>query len=68
MCLYNFNIYRSTDCNINKSHDAYSCFWNIETTPQYRQSQDVYYFVLTAHNKLGELKQNFTFKHYQNGK
>lgn len=45
-----------------------SCFWNISTSPQYRQAHEYFFFNLIMNNTFGTNKMETDFNNFQNGK
>lgn len=45
---------------------AMKCFWDLSTAPLYRQTQQVYYFVLQAANQFGNMSIKHNFTHFAN--
>ncbi|XP_072402473.1 cytokine receptor-like isoform X1 [Diabrotica undecimpunctata] len=42
-----------------------SCVWTVNSTPQYRQSKQMFKFTLRINNSLGERVQHFDFDHFK---
>lgn len=52
--------------SVQRNGNEYSCFWDITTSPHYRQTQVTYYFQLNMTNLFGNHTQKYTFDHFQN--
>lgn len=56
------------NCPTNSDITDNTCFWDISTTPMYRQPYEYYFFTLYGENALGNISTTFRFHHYANGK
>lgn len=43
-----------------------TCYWDLSTTPLYRQSYEYYYITIAGQNSLGKMLIPFRFHHYAN--
>ncbi|RZB38682.1 cytokine receptor, partial [Asbolus verrucosus] len=56
--------YQCPSIQRSKVKNTMSCFWNISTTPHYRQVHNEYFFTLKMKNKFGENQTDSTFVHF----
>lgn len=56
-----------TETGENSKNHQLSCYWNISTTPHYRQSHETFYFNLSMTNKFGTNNYQTEFKHFSHG-
>ncbi|KAJ8955445.1 hypothetical protein NQ318_003544 [Aromia moschata] len=58
--------HKRPDTNESKQTETrLSCYWDLYTDPQYRQSHGVFYFRLRMNNTFGTNENNFTFEHFK---
>ncbi|CAH1731218.1 unnamed protein product [Aphis gossypii] len=55
-----------TNCPTDSDVRENSCYWDLTTTPLYRQSYEYYYFSITGENALGKSSMPIRFHHYAN--
>lgn len=57
--------YTCNNMTVETNDGTYSCFWDVYTTPLYRQSIPHFHFTLTASNKLSEnVSRDFHINHF----
>lgn len=56
------------NCPTNSDVGNNTCYWNLSTTPLYRQSYEYYYFTILGENALGKSTTPIRFHHYANSK
>uniref|UniRef100_A0A6P7GSX4 Cytokine receptor n=1 Tax=Diabrotica virgifera virgifera TaxID=50390 RepID=A0A6P7GSX4_DIAVI len=58
--------YPISDVSTDTTGGNLSCVWSVTTSPQYRQSKQLFKFILRANNTLGEIVQYFDVDHFKN--